>query len=165
MMEKEEIGNLYDPRDPRRNVWDTISDFKQTGGPCLRLGIHYRWGLDDSWGDGHLFILKNVIPKSLDQLPVRPLLTENEILGDEDAAAEACAEFGGMQQTELGGCCCDCCHRTQCNRCFTPFPKPPTMNQFLTPQICNSLCRLGHSISGEAIRQWQLAGQGQSVTP
>merc|ERR1712060_808117 len=31
------------------------------------------------------------------------------------------------------------------------FPYPATINQFLTPQIFNSLCRLGNLISADAI--------------
>merc|ERR1712217_613035 len=53
------------------------------------------------------------------------------------------------KQTQLGGCCCDYCHTHNCN-CGPKFPHPPNANQFLTPQLFNSLCRLGYDGTGDA---------------
>merc|ERR1712190_434535 len=68
MVESERLGSLYDPEDPRRNLWEVVNDFRKTGGPCLHLGIHYNASpgdRDKMVMQGHLFLVKNVVPDTL----------------------------------------------------------------------------------------------------
>merc|ERR1712061_899941 len=80
---------------------------------------------------------------------VKPLLTEETILSGE-ALVDKVDIQEPMLQRKLGGCCCDCCHSHGCNF-GRKFPSPPNVNQCLTPQMFNSLCRLCYKVSGPAI--------------
>eukprot|EP00927_Polykrikos_kofoidii_P026154 TRINITY_DN23337_c0_g1_i1.p1 TRINITY_DN23337_c0_g1~~TRINITY_DN23337_c0_g1_i1.p1 ORF type:complete len:1193 (+),score=184.22 TRINITY_DN23337_c0_g1_i1:127-3705(+) len=119
---------------------------------------------------GHVFFLKNRLPADMKEAKVAPLLTEQEVNASGVAsgspytsASDTCpfcrgsggAESGGcprraLRQVSLGGCCCDCCHWRGFNF-GRRFPNPPTWNQFLTPQLFNSLCRLGYRVTGPAL--------------
>merc|ERR1711971_457728 len=97
---------------------------------------------------GHLLLVKNRLPPALAEEPVRPLLTEAEIRGYKQSGE--LDWFHGSNQTDLGACCCDCCHTHGLN-CGPRFPNVPNVNQCLTPQLFNSLCRLGFALSSEAV--------------
>lgn len=56
-----------------------------------------------------------------------------------------------MQQNQLGGCCCNCCHMIGCCNVGTKFPHICNANQCLTPALFSCLCRLGHRLSEEAL--------------
>mmetsp|Transcript_87774 Transcript_87774/g.272825 ORF Transcript_87774/g.272825 Transcript_87774/m.272825 type:complete len:126 (-) Transcript_87774:83-460(-) len=116
----------------------------------LHLCIRYGDGAADE-GSGQFFLVKNRLPPCMAGELVRGLLTEEEVLG-RAAPAGHDPRLGKMRQAELGGCCCDGCHATLCNRCCGRFPAPPTANQWLTPQLFSSLCRLGHAVSGPAVK-------------
>jgi len=96
---------------------------------------------------GHIIIIKNRLPPSMDRRRVMPLLTEDEIRGVQEPEFE----HSGLFQTDLGACCCDCCH-TNCFNMCSKFPHYSNANQCLTPQMFNSLCRLGFEISAEAVQ-------------
>merc|ERR1712096_92010 len=89
----------------------------------------------------------------------QPLLTEDAFSSsfgdrpDSECSLEPGSEksaLEGLRQTDLGGCCCDCCHTHGCNF-GRKFPNLPSSNQFLTPQCFSSLCRLGHHSAREAV--------------
>merc|ERR1719277_621919 len=81
--------------------------------------------------------------------PVQPLLTEDEIRsGQPYERGESDVD---LNQTDMGGCCCDCCHVNGLNF-GSKFPHVSNANQCMTPQMFNCLCRLGFEISEEAIR-------------
>jgi len=157
----ERLGSFYDPDDPRRDVRILLEEYgRDKSASCLRMGIHYGWGgaRDAGGATGMLVVVKNRLPPALEGLPVQPLLTEEEILGgvawgprkavkpDEDC------EAGDLRLVDLGGFgCCDCCHRRGCNF-GAKFPHLTGANYlWLTPQLFNGLCRLGHEVSQEAV--------------
>jgi len=157
----EKIGSFYDPEDPRRDISEVFSRFRANRNlPYLHLGILYQPTPGVSRGGsretGHIFLVKNRLPPEMMEERVRPLLTEEEIMRGMRGSSTDVAQgrLGRMRQCELGGCCCDCCHVFGCN--FLPpfgrrFPSPPTYNQLLTPQLFNSLCRLGRCVSKDAL--------------
>merc|ERR1712007_42760 len=78
-------------------------------------------------------------------------ITEAEVLTGETPDGSDC-EIGCMLEKDLGGCCCDCCHKS-CNcGLMGRFPDISTGNQFLTPTQFALLCRLGYHLSGEAVK-------------
>jgi len=162
-MHEERIGYLYDLENPQQGPLETIRKCVESHGHFLKFGIHYA---DDTSGERSvLMVVRNQVPAkhrddgsveladasgsemsadgSSGPLPVFEHLTEEELLGYRDPELDEILE--GMQQTDLGGCCCDCCHKTCFNAFCGKFPKPPTSNQFLTPQMFSSLCRLGRA--------------------
>merc|ERR1740121_2875020 len=91
------------------------------------------------------------MPPALANEPVRPLLTEAEIRGLGQSGESGPPGWGPhAQQTDLAACCCDCCHAHGL-QCGPTFPNVSNVNQCLTPQLFNSLCRLGYALSAEAI--------------
>eukprot|EP00434_Breviolum_minutum_P008965 symbB.v1.2.007898.t2/scaffold491.1/size196728/2 len=143
-MHDEDIGYLYDLKDPRRGPLYAIRECAWYNGYLLELGIFYYDHPEQD--DNILTVLRNKIP------PGRPSsiwkhLSEEEVLNLQPAELDE--TFKDMEQSDLGGCCCDCCHKTWCNRCMGRFPSPPTANQFLTPQMFNALCRLGYDLPAE----------------
>lgn len=147
---EERLGSFYDPDDPKRDIRILLDDFqKDAEKPFLHLGIRYGWnGTDEEATLGQLFIVKNRLPPSLEEMPVLPLLTEQEIAfgGVEHDGGN------GLKVSELGGIgCSDCCHRNGCN-CGTKFPHLTGANYlWLTPTLFSSLCRLGYDVSWQAI--------------
>jgi len=123
----------------------------------LHLGIQYGWCEGQPQETGHLYIVKNrLLPSMLDN-PVRPLLTEEEIRSGTPCDGQH-ADSPDMLQTELGACCFDSCHTNGVNF-GSRFPHVSNANQFMTPQMFNSLCRLGFAISDEAIQAISRPGQ------
>merc|ERR1712190_367974 len=122
----------------------------------LHLGINYGWRQSQETRQrGDLFIVTNHMTEDMkNEMRVQPLLTENEVLGrdaeDSESSSSCPQNLRRMRQTQLGGCCCDCCHTHGCN-CGRKFPDIPQLNQCLTPQLFNSLCRLGRKVSQEAV--------------
>merc|ERR1712184_123542 len=96
----------------------------------------------------------NRLPPMLENIPVKPLLTEEEIINGEEPQSEDSGWefFSEMKADDLGPCgCCDCCHTHGLN-CGTKWPHGTGLNYlYMTPQFCNNLVRLGHEISGEAV--------------
>mmetsp|Transcript_4523 Transcript_4523/g.11234 ORF Transcript_4523/g.11234 Transcript_4523/m.11234 type:complete len:386 (+) Transcript_4523:1-1158(+) len=144
----ERLGSFYDPTDPRRDIRATLDDFgRDEEATELHLGIQYGWWACDQHSTGHVFIIKNRLPPSMEDRPVRPLLMKEDIL-----SGKACSEeFWDMKQTQLASCCCDCCHTSGLNF-GSRFPHVPNANQCMTPQMFNSLCRLGYDLSGPAVQ-------------
>lgn len=139
-MHDENIGYLYHLQDPRKGPLHAIRECAWNEGYFLELGICYY----DDRGAGNaniLTVVRNKVPRG--KYPVWQHLSQEEVLGTVGPEIDDAFE---MQQTELGGCCCDCCHKTWCNRCMGHFPEPPTANQFLTPHMFNALCRLGRAL-------------------
>lgn len=158
IMHQEDIGSLYDIENPRRSPLTVLRRCSEERWTHLELGIYYN---NDEVGTNRhnmLIVVRNHVPQSFQNyLPVRKLLTEAEIIGEAEEA-DVDEQFEGMLQTDLGGCCCDCCHRHFCNGCMGFFPTPPTSNQFLTPQMVNSLCRLGRAtLTREALEKLRSA--------
>uniref|UniRef100_A0A7S1S3C6 Uncharacterized protein n=1 Tax=Alexandrium catenella TaxID=2925 RepID=A0A7S1S3C6_ALECA len=151
------LGCFYDPRDPRRDVKILLDEFKKDlHMPYLHLGIRYGWdGPSTSESFGRLIIVKNRLQEGFGQQPVRPLLTEEEIRGEQDMARPTLGKgkWGDMLEEDLGGYgCCDCCH-THCGNAGRKFPHLSfTGYMYLTPQLFSSLSRLGHDLSEAAIQ-------------
>lgn len=148
MMHDEDIGYLYNLEDPRRGPLHAIRDCVWTDGYLLELGICYYDDVEKR--DNILTVLRNKVPPGR-SLPIWQHLSEEEVMGA--IAPELDESFEGMEQSDLGGCCCDCCHKTWCNRCFGRFPAPPTSNQLLTPQMFNALCRLGYDLPADVLER------------
>jgi len=147
---REKLASFYDPAEPRRDVRAALDDFQSSKElTYLHLGIRYGWGMVDesTHSTGHIMIIKNRLPPSWEGRPVMPLLTEEEIRSGKEPASEP----GDLCQTDLGACCCDCCHTRGFNLC-SKFPHYSNANQCLTPQMFNSLCRLGYEISADAVQ-------------
>jgi len=154
----ERIASFYDPVDPRRDVRETWQEYsKDAQAPYLHLGIYYGWGSGpEERSIGDLFIVtNNRVTPCLRAMRVQPLLTEDEIRGSEAAHGPTC--MGRLRQVDLGGCCCDCCHWNGLNF-GRKFPNPHNANQCLTPQLFNSLCRLGFCVSEEAVEAVRKCG-------
>lgn len=151
----EKLASFYDPRDPRRDASYVLDDFKEIPEKShFVLGIRY----DIQTGSGQygarltgrLFVVKNRLPPSLEQLPPEPLLTEEEILSKQHAWGRKRWQDDKILQADLAGCCCDCCHVNVCN-VGPKFPHISNANQCLTPQLFSGLCRLGYRLSGDAV--------------
>eukprot|EP00929_Paragymnodinium_shiwhaense_P089057 TRINITY_DN49316_c0_g1_i2.p1 TRINITY_DN49316_c0_g1~~TRINITY_DN49316_c0_g1_i2.p1 ORF type:complete len:1033 (-),score=132.46 TRINITY_DN49316_c0_g1_i2:74-3172(-) len=167
MVRKAKYASFYDPKDPRRDIQILIDEFQADSSILtLHLGIRYGWSDKLSKEDsetptgapeaaatpdrhGHLVVVKYRVPPHLLHEPMRPLISEKLVMGESDTDGDD-DSLDGPPQTELGGCCCDCCHVRGCNFGKT-FPNIPTMNQCFTPQLFNCMCRLGYNISSEAI--------------
>jgi len=114
---------------------------------------------------GHLFVVKNRLPAE-HRGPVEPLITEAEVQHSHYQKAMSTTLRSGMmglrkertlEQEELAGCCCDCCHAYGCN--FGPkFPHINNANQCLTPTLFSSICRLGYHLSEDAVRALTRSG-------
>jgi len=147
----ERIASFHDPRDMGLDIREVLQDFNENlSKEFLHLRIRYGWLHPERRGYGDLFVVTNRLSSDLTDLQVQPLLTETEVRGDEDDAGELSSGLEGMHQTELGGCCCDCCHSRGCNF-GSKFPNTHQMNQCLTPQLFNCLCRLGHHSAKGAV--------------
>merc|ERR1712183_1017685 len=117
----ERLGALYDATDPRRDLRETFEMYiADRSVSYLHLGIKYGWS-GRGERTGNLFIVTNRVTSSSVDLPVQ-LLTEDEIVASTSRSAASSAspqsdtsEVDEMKQTDLGGCCCDCCHRNGCN--------------------------------------------------
>lgn len=151
---KSEIGSFYDPIDPRRDISQLLDSFRRDSKCCyLHLGLHYGQDLKGQDLKGHLFIVKNRLPEGSDMAtkPARPLLTVEEVRGDDEGSA---TPVSGRRAVDLGGLgCCDCCHKIGCN-CGRKFPHLPSISGYLwlTPELFANLCRLGYSLAGPAIQ-------------
>merc|ERR1712087_455181 len=169
-MGDEEIATFYDPDDPRRDLAIAFESFRQdTQKPYLHIGVSYCWpsACDSVNNDsseegptrktGHLVVVKNRLPSSFKGEPVRPLLTEEDIVTEGEYGCDNCTsdddEWNDMRMADLGPYgCCDCCHKRNLN-CGPKFPHGTfTGYLYLSPQWFNSLCRLGYYLSGEAVQ-------------
>eukprot|EP00929_Paragymnodinium_shiwhaense_P051210 TRINITY_DN25787_c0_g1_i2.p1 TRINITY_DN25787_c0_g1~~TRINITY_DN25787_c0_g1_i2.p1 ORF type:complete len:1017 (-),score=204.50 TRINITY_DN25787_c0_g1_i2:70-3120(-) len=159
---EERLCTFYDPEDARRGVEPMLQDFAKGNSACMRLGVLY-----DGWnagggsanGDSHsttktgeiFFVRMRLVRPG--RLLGAPRITKNEVMGVDGDADDARQESAcdGLREEEVGGCCCDCCHKF-CNcGLMGRFPEIATGNQFLTPTQFSLLCRLGYEVSGEAI--------------
>jgi len=78
-------------------------------------------------------------------------LTEAELRGELNAENKA-SEYLHMQESELGGCWCSCCHGLgRIGNLGSKFPHISNANQLMTPELFSSLCRLGHFMSKRAV--------------
>jgi len=149
------LGSFYDLTDPRRSYRMTLDNFARSG-TYFKLGIRYGWDLECGVGQdqlGVLYVVKLRIPVNYD-VRIPKYVTQKEVAPHLPVAG--CEEedvdpsWAGIRQTDLGGCCCDCCHLSGLN-CGRKFPHIPSTTQCLTPQHFNGLCRLGREISREAV--------------
>lgn len=149
--ETERLASFYNPRDPTLGIEYLFDEFRGNGHKHhLHLGIHYwpKEGLEG--GNGHLFVVKNRLPSD-SRFPVRPLLTEAELRGELSAENQA-SGYLDMQESQLGGCWCSCCHGLgHIGNLGPKFPHIPNANQLMTPELFSSLCRLGHFMSKRAV--------------
>eukprot|EP00931_Biecheleriopsis_adriatica_P003985 TRINITY_DN105724_c0_g1_i1.p1 TRINITY_DN105724_c0_g1~~TRINITY_DN105724_c0_g1_i1.p1 ORF type:complete len:1073 (+),score=121.40 TRINITY_DN105724_c0_g1_i1:187-3219(+) len=150
----EKLASFYDPRDPRRNVDYVLDDFKYDKTLThIVLGIRYL-GEDLSVEPitGRLVVVKNRLEPDPARAPEQ-LLTEEEILQSTQATLDPPRprwQDVDLLQTDLAGCCCDCCHVNMCN-IGPKFPHISNANQCLTPTLFSALCRLGYRLSAEAV--------------
>merc|ERR1712194_41044 len=119
----------------------------------LRIGVLY-----DSWGPngdkcegtkGEIYFIRmRLVDKERKVMSQR--ITESEVIHSTLPQDEDC-EISSMLERDVGGCCCDCCHKS-CNcGLMGRFPDISTGNQFLTPTQFALLCRLGYDLSAEAV--------------
>jgi len=152
------LGCFYDPVEPERDVRITLDALPRSTETYMRLGIRYGWevGLGGA-RYGELFIVKNRLPKEgwpwFDR-SIPPFLSEDEVRGRASASLVD-ERWRRLLQTDLGGCCCNCCHFNFCN-VAPSFPHISTGIQCLTPQQFNALCRLGHAVSREVAEAIQI---------
>jgi len=146
------LGTFYNPVDPRLGVQVILENFKKDKRAIsMHIGICYSH--NSLVRTGHLFIVKNRLPTQAIGSPVMPLLTPELIRGERSLEEEERLP-GTMTTDQLGSIgCCDCCH----NGCLNFGPKFPHGNipgyLYLTPQWCNGLIRLGHSLSEDVVKQ------------
>ncbi|CAJ1367655.1 unnamed protein product [Effrenium voratum] len=153
---EEKLASFYDARDPRRDALYVLDDFKLQQEQChFVLGIRYP--VQTGGGEygarltGRLFVVKNRLPPSMETLQAEPLLTEEEIMSRaRDHPHSPRWKHRQILQSDLAGCCCDCCHVNMCN-VGPKFPHISNANQCLTPALFNALCRLGHRLSAPAV--------------
>eukprot|EP00928_Gymnodinium_smaydae_P063283 TRINITY_DN46913_c0_g1_i2.p1 TRINITY_DN46913_c0_g1~~TRINITY_DN46913_c0_g1_i2.p1 ORF type:complete len:1010 (-),score=225.61 TRINITY_DN46913_c0_g1_i2:61-3027(-) len=170
LAESEHICTFFDPEDPRRGVEPLLQEWSRNPGKCLRIGVLY-----DCWGGpgvsaeapherrtGEIFFVRMRLHESGQQVGSKRI-TEREVLNPSatetgiEEAREATSngsedpEILRLLREELGGCCCDCCHK-RCNcGLMGRFPDVATGNQFFTPTQFALFCRLGYEISAEAV--------------
>lgn len=160
-------AGFYNPEDPRIRVDTMFERFKlDRGMSFLHVGISYcesgsRGGLLKI---GHLYIVKNRLPPSLEHEPVMPLLTPEEIVHGPWKAGESGAQDGGLagfglHTDELGPyACCDCCHTRGFN-CGTKFPHGNVLGYLsLSPLWFSSLARLGFATSEDVLSEVSRVG-------
>ncbi|CAE8657753.1 unnamed protein product, partial [Polarella glacialis] len=154
------IGSFYDPR-----VSSVLDEFKEDRSKTfLVLGIRYGYGwgargaraaetFDGLGATGRLFVVKNRLPPSLEDFRPEVLLSEAEILrSGRESAQEMPArwEESELRQSDLGGAGCNIGPK---------FPHLSNANQFLTPELFSSLCRLGYRLSADAVHAISQDGQ------
>mmetsp|Transcript_43849 Transcript_43849/g.115971 ORF Transcript_43849/g.115971 Transcript_43849/m.115971 type:complete len:969 (+) Transcript_43849:2-2908(+) len=158
LAERERICTFFDPDDPRRGAEPRLQEFSRSQDKYLRLGVLY-----DAWNPeggehrktGEVFFIRMRL-LAFGRRMKAPRISEEEVM----MSAARCRTSSGeetpgrpeaMLREEVGGCCCDCCHK-KCNCGLVGrFPDISSGNQFLTPTQFSLLCRLGYEISGEAI--------------
>lgn len=149
------LGWFYDPKDPRRSFKLTLDELKREdfNETFFRLGIRYGWEMEPSF-EPHavLLIVKNRLPLNYDT-KIKSYVTEAEVLGENISELRPLSRgWTHLAQTDLGGCCCNCCHLRGCN-CGDKFPHNFTGFQCLTSQHFNSLCRLGYFLSADVVQE------------
>jgi len=161
---KQEIGTFFNPKDPTKDVQLLFDRFKNdTSLPYLHLGISYGWDLDKK-EEGDLFIIKNRLFEGFENHELHKIqrpLTESQITGDrgmqntyeKELVLDDEESWEGLTTDQLGPFgCCDCCHTRGLN-CGPKFPHgTATGYLYLSPQWCNSLMRLGHTIAEGVVR-------------
>eukprot|EP00933_Yihiella_yeosuensis_P069578 TRINITY_DN7626_c0_g1_i1.p1 TRINITY_DN7626_c0_g1~~TRINITY_DN7626_c0_g1_i1.p1 ORF type:complete len:313 (-),score=45.07 TRINITY_DN7626_c0_g1_i1:66-893(-) len=150
----EKICTFFDPKDPRRGVEPLLADFASSQDSFLRLSVLY-----DCWGPnaeepqerrvGEIFFIRMRILEgfhiNMDKIK------KQEVVDVASCRVDPEASHMESMATDVGGCCCDCCH-TRCNCGLVGrFPNIANGNQFLTPMQFALLCRLGYSLADEAV--------------
>lgn len=155
----EQIASFFDTKDPKRDLRILFAEYRQqTDWTCFKLGIRYGWQYNaDAAQTGTILVVKNRLPRFSENQVCRPLLTEDVICGVGNLETDVLSYDSGLAQTleaQLGGIgCCGCCHEFGCN-CGRKFPHLSSAGYlWLTPQLFSSLCRLGHAVSAEAVRE------------
>eukprot|EP00930_Biecheleria_cincta_P046200 TRINITY_DN31870_c0_g1_i1.p1 TRINITY_DN31870_c0_g1~~TRINITY_DN31870_c0_g1_i1.p1 ORF type:complete len:985 (-),score=107.33 TRINITY_DN31870_c0_g1_i1:54-3008(-) len=162
------LASFFDPSDPTRDVFALLDDFKRdTDIPYIEMGIRYGWTKADDEESaqqggirfGKLWVVKNRLPNEFSNMPIEPLLTEDEIRHGETVFADSSSEeeeaddSSELMYDELGGVfCCTACHKQGCN-VGRKFPHLTfTGYMWLTPQLFSSLSRLGYALSEKVVR-------------
>lgn len=165
-----EVATFYNPIDPRVDIHSMFTHFKlDRSVGYLELGITYPATRYHPQSFGHLYIVKNRLPPEFDGRSVLPHLTEAEVRGEcgpgEAPQPEGMVPFdeeawGKMTMDNLGPfCCCDISHTGSCGNCGPKFPHGSFTNfMYMTPMWCNSLARIAHSMSSEAVSRVTKAG-------
>lgn len=151
---EERLCSFYDPDDPHRDMEFVLQDFSRLGASgFLHLGIRYEPMADGArTPDGELFCLRmRLLPG--DAVPVRALLTEDELLGQPPPPGYAppappdpsAGVFEGPRSAYTGACC----PSWECGGFLAGrrFPNYGVGNQFLTPLHFANLCGLGAELS------------------
>lgn len=148
------LGWFYDIDDPRRSYKLTLDEVRADAFKTFfRLGIRYGWEFKpDCEQHAELWVIKNRLPPRYDRT-IKPYITAEEVRGESPPPVSR-QQWSHLLQTDLGGCCCNCCHLRGCN-CGGKFPNHNTGFQCLTPQCFNSLCRLGYNVSGEVMQRFK----------
>eukprot|EP00667_Euglena_gracilis_P002959 EG_transcript_2966 len=154
------LCTFFDPQDPRRGVEWLLQNYSQSDvyrNPHLHLGILYGWpevdpcdvgspksSAPEAQEVGHLFVIRmRRIRDMPDPVCVQPILTEESFDAatplrhpqhPRDSSDDETASLldGGYSRSDLGECCCDCCH-VYFRWLGGGFPDLPTGNQFFTP--------------------------------
>jgi len=149
---KQRLASFFDPKSPTRDIRAALDEYqKDESATFLYLGIQYGWTAAEELGAADLIIVKSRLPSDMQDQQVQPLLTKADIMEGKGTSSKT---LWSMKQTELGACCCDCCHTKGLN-CAGRFPHYPNANQWITPQMFNALCRLGFELSKDAIEALQ----------
>jgi len=179
---KEGLCSFYDFSDPRRDMEFVLRDFRDGQSAHLHLGIRYEPGSRSSAVvHGDLFYVRMRLPPE-DSAPVRPLLTQEELLCKPDSAAlprlpgvngrvsvqgsgsSACDDPQQPLRRDLSGACLPVaeCGGTCAGR---RFPNFGVSNQFLTPVHFANLCGLGAELSWPLMELLQRCGSNSSSGP
>lgn len=152
------IGSFYDPRNPHNCMEIMIEKFKEDRAAThMEVGISYGWEVEPCEEHGTIWIVKNRMPEARrkEQRKLPNLLDEDTLLSTDEPPSDDEREDVDLLETEMGGLgCCSCCHFGACScNCGRKFPQlTATGYLWLTPEIFNSLCRLGHALSEKAIQ-------------
>lgn len=156
LAESEHICIFFDPEEPRRGVEPLLQEWSRSPGTHLRIGVLYDcWDASDSAANrrrsGEIFLVRMRLHETgrsvgCTRITEREVLPSGAGLGDGDEP-----DVIDRPREELGGCCCDCCHK-RCNcGLMGRFPDISSGNQFITPTQFALLCRLGYELSADAV--------------
>eukprot|EP00668_Euglena_longa_P030172 GGOE01037595.1.p1 GENE.GGOE01037595.1~~GGOE01037595.1.p1 ORF type:complete len:912 (-),score=279.50 GGOE01037595.1:73-2751(-) len=169
------LCTFFDPQDPRRGVEWLLQTYSQSDvyrNPHLHLGILYGWPELDhrevgspmsspngSQEVGHLFIIRMRRVRDMsDPVCIQPILTEESFDATtplrrprESSETTSLLPENTYSRSDLGECCCDCCH-THFRWLGGGFPDLPTGNQFFTPTLFANFCRYGWELSEAVVK-------------
>jgi len=184
------LCTFFDPEEPRRGIEWLLQSYAASDvykHPHLHLGVLYGWpevdvrvsgsphGVTNGPQEvGHIFLIRmRRVRDPPDHVSIQPVLTAesfsrvpgsppDRLVTETTELLTAGGGHGRGSRSNLGACCCDCCH-FYFRWLGGSFPDLPTGNQFFTPTLFANFCRYGFELSEAVVAELRDAlAKGQS---